>query len=534
MELRGIWGALLGAITAAPLIAIFYLGHAIASLPFVPFDIFDWMARSLPGGVLTFGIDSLVKVIRGLSLGDTASVSKSAEHAMAIVGCVLTAAVAGAIFFALRPRGERSALAGTILGAVLGVPLGLLSAKMNATAGATVAMGFIWVVLAFASWGVCLEWLRWRLSIAGELPTREPIEAGERIDRRRMIVRVIGASAAVTAAGVAAGTIAGFDRSKRLSTSAKRWSETHALPNAAATVKPVPGTRPELTPLERHYRIDIDSMPMMIDAKNWALRISGLVEKPLELTLQDIRGRYEPMHQFVTLSCISNPVGGDLVGTTRWTGASMQRVLPDLGLRRSATHLKMSSADGFYEVLPLATIMADPRVMLTYDWDGVPLLPEHGFPLRIYIPNLYGMKQPKWIASIEGIDHEEPGYWVVRGWDAQARMKATSVIDVIASNHIETRGARRVVPVGGIARAGDRGISKVEVKVDDGPWQLAESRTPLSSTTWVLWRYEWPYAAGRHTFTVRCFDGKGTPQIETEAPPHPSGASGLHSRTVEL
>lgn len=534
MRSGGAWGALLGAVTAAPLTGIFYLGHALAPLPFVPFDAFDWMARRLPGGVLTFGIDSLVRVIRGLRLGDTASVSKSAEHAIAIAIFLLSAATAGAVYFPLRRRGKANALAGTIVGAVLGVPLALVSASMSPATGATVTVGFIWVVLAFTLWGVSLEWLRWRLVTAGGPAAEEPGVAGGRIDRRQMIARVFGASAALTAIGVAAGTIAGFDRSKRRSTSAQRWSETHPLPNAAAAVKPVPGTRPEFTPLDRHYRIDIDAMPVVIDATHWTLRVAGLVKNPLELTLEDIRGRYEPMHQFVTLSCISNPIGGDLVGTTRWTGASMQRILPGLGLRPAATHLKISSADGFYEVVSIAAIMADPRVMLTYDWDGVPLLPEHGFPLRIYIPNLYGMKQPKWIASMEAIDHDEAGYWVVRGWDATARMKATSVIDVIASDHIETRGGRRVVPVGGIARAGDRGISRVEVRVDDGPWQPAELRTPLSSTTWVIWRYEWPLAPGRHTFTVRCFDGKGTPQIEAEAPPHPSGASGLHSRTVKL
>jgi DMSO/TMAO reductase YedYZ molybdopterin-dependent catalytic subunit len=130
------------------------------------------------------------------------------------------------------------------------------------------------------------------------------------------------------------------------------------------------------------------------------------------------------MHQFVTLSCISNPVGGDLTGTTRWTGVSLQRLLPDLRLAPNATHLKIRSADGFYEIVPLEVITSDKRVMLTYAWDGVPLPREHGFPLRIYLPGLYGMKQPKWIESIEATDHWEPGYWVVRGWDKVARMKA--------------------------------------------------------------------------------------------------------------
>jgi DMSO/TMAO reductase YedYZ molybdopterin-dependent catalytic subunit len=192
-----------------------------------------------------------------------------------------------------------------------------------------------------------------------------------------------------------------------------RWSTTHLLPNASAAVKPAPGTRPEFTPLERHYRIDINTIPPAVDGQQWRLKIDGLVEKPLALALQDLR-RYPPSNQFITLSCISNPVGGDLIGTTRWTGLSLQRLLPDLQLKPGATHLKIRSADQFFEIVALDAIKADERIMLAYEWDGVPLTREHGFPLRIYIPDIHGMKQPKWIESIEVIDHWEPGYGCAR------------------------------------------------------------------------------------------------------------------------
>jgi hypothetical protein len=307
------------------------------------------------------------------------------------------------------------------------------------------------------------------------------------------------------------------------------------LPNAAAEVKPAPGARPEFTPLEQHYQIDINTIPPAINKDGWRLKISGLVESPLAFTLDDLRGKYEPLHQFITLACISNPIGGDLIGTTRWTGVSLQRLLPDLRLKPEATHLKIRSADGFFEVVPLETVRSDERVMLTYAWDGAPLLTGHGFPLRIYIPDRYGMKQPKWIVSIEATDHWEPGYWVERGWDAQARMKATSVIDTVSVDMMIVQAdARTLVPIGGIAHAGARGVSKVEVQVDGGEWREAQLRTPLSGMTWVIWRYDWPFQKGRHTFTVRCYDGAGSPQIVEEAPPAPSGASGLHSKSVML
>src|SRR6476659_1410199 len=202
----------------------------------------------------------------------------------------------------------------------------------------------------------------------------------------------------------------------------------HPLPNADASVKPVPGTRPEFTPLERHYRIDIDTIPPVVNPQRWRLNVDGLVEKPLTLTLDELQ-RFEPMHQFITLSCISNPVGGDLIGTTRWTGVSLQRLLPELGLLPEATHLRIDAADGFFEYVSLETLRSDERCQLCYAWDGLPLTREHGFPLRIYLPDRFGMKQPKWITSLRAVSNWEPGYWVERGWSREALMKATSVID---------------------------------------------------------------------------------------------------------
>ncbi len=283
-------------------------------------------------------------------------------------------------------------------------------------------------------------------------------------------------------------------------------------------MKPVPGTRAELTPVPDHYRIDINTAPPVVLEGSWRLKIGGLVAQPSMFTLDQLRS-YEPLHQFITLSCISNLVGGDLIGTTRWTGVSLKRLLPELKLLPNATHLKIRSADGFYEVVALDTIHADDRAMLAYAWDGVPLTVKHGFPLRIYIPDRYGMKQPKWIESIDAIDRWEPGYWVARDWDREARMKATSVIDTIAVDMmIGQAGQGTRLPIGGIAHAGVRGISKVEVRVDEGEWQAAQLRTPLSGQTWVIWRYEWPMQKGKHSFTVRCFDGAGVAQIVEEAP----------------
>ena len=543
-------GATVGLLLTAPLMAIFYLGSRAAELPFVPFDLFEWVTHRLPGAVVTRGIEALVAVIGALNLGSTDVAAKYAEQLMAVAGLLAAGAIAAALLFAVRRGwGAPAGWGGVLLGIAAGVLMGLISRSIDGTR-ATTAAQTLWVLAIWAGWGAALDWAYRRLATTPEPMLPHPEIPGpevsrpdirdtsgpgpdlgtvERLDRRRFLIRLGGAAAAITVSGAAVGMIVG-PRPGRVASPSRRWSEDHALPNAGAALQPAPGTRPEFTPLDEHYRIDINLLPPVINEETWALEVRGLVHSPTRLTLADLRNNFRPMHQFVTLACISNEIGGDLIGTTRWTGVSMRRLLPHLRLLPEATHLKIVSADRFYEVVSLETINADERVMLTYAWDGVPLPTRHGFPLRIYIPDRYGMKQPKWITSIIALDSWEAGYWVVRGWDREARMEATAVIDTVALDSVtRTADGRTLVPVGGIVHAGARGISRVEVRVDDGEWRDAQLRTPLSRTTWVLWRYDWPFEEGSHRFTVRCYDGEGRPQVTQPSPPHPDGATGLHS-----
>src|SRR5262249_55373154 len=194
----------------------------------------------------------------------------------------------------------------------------------------------------------------------------EGAAAVERVDRRQFVVRLGGAAATISVAGATVVALSGATR-RRSAASGRAWSADHPLPNSDAAVGPAPGTRRELTPLEDHYRIDINTTVPRVDEASWRLKVGGMVERPVELTLGQIPA-YEPIHKFVTLACISNPVGGSLIGTTRWTGVSLRRLLADLNLKPGATHLRLSSADGFYEVVALETVLADERVMLAYDW----------------------------------------------------------------------------------------------------------------------------------------------------------------------
>jgi hypothetical protein len=270
-------------------------------------------------------------------------------------------------------------------------------------------------------------------------------------------------------------------------------------------------------------------VPPVIDGGSWQLESAGLFRNPRPLSLQDLIA-YPAVTQPITLSCISNRVAGDLIGTSYWTGARLRDVLEDLGLQPEASALYVEAEDGFYETV-VAEDMMDERTLLVYAMNGETLPVEHGFPLRIYIPNRYGMKQPKWIVRIEAIEAWLPGYWVERSWSREARPQIVSVIDTIS----EQATADGVAPVGGIAWAGDRGISRVEVQVDDGPWQEVQLRTPpLSGLTWVQWRFDWQATPGRHTLAVRATDGSGALQIAEVQGVRPDGATGYHSVTARI
>jgi hypothetical protein len=266
-----------------------------------------------------------------------------------------------------------------------------------------------------------------------------------------------------------------------------------------------------------------------------------MVDNPLMLDLETIRSNFPSRDQFVTLSCISGRIGTTLISTTMWTGASLQDLLAEAQVQEGARYLEITSGDGFHETVDLDLINSDERIMLCYGWDGNQLPVDHGFPLRIWIPDRYGMKQPKWITGIEVIDEYREGYWVERNWDEVAQVKTTSVIDtvavnaiVVAVNAIVENDGQSFVPIGGIAFSGARGISNVEMRVDGGPWEPALLRSPLSETTWVIWRYEWPFADGEHVFEIRCTEADGTRQIEEVNEARPSGATGLHQEQVDL
>jgi DMSO/TMAO reductase YedYZ molybdopterin-dependent catalytic subunit len=528
-------GALLGGLTSLAVIGLSYLGERLARLPFIPLDVFDWLARVLPGAVINLTIDTMVRIITAAKIGPTWAVAKMAEQFMGMSLFVLAGIVfGGALTLLGRRRPERIPLMGMAGGLIL----------LAIALAAEVAVGFppagplqsgLWLAVLFLSWGAVLS--------AAVRAAVRPGEPGPDPARRHFLWLVgLGSfTVAVSALGAkvlsrnegprdpgrpqsADGGLLESDQTSGPAASPS-WKELEAR------TEPAPGTRAELTPLKDFYRIDINTRPPKLDGSAWRLDIRGLVERPLSLSLAEVRSR-RAVHQAATLSCISNPIGGDLISTGVWTGVRLKDILAAAGLLPGARAIAIKSADGFYESVGLAEAMDD-RTLLVHSMNGEPLTAAHGFPLRIFIPGHYGMKQPKWITSLEAVDREGPGYWVDRGWDKTAGPNTTSVIDAVAARHPDNRTG--LVPVGGIAYAGQRGISKVEVQVDGGPWTAAELRTPpLGPLTWVQWRFDWPAAAGHHVLKVRAYDGRGVLQEIGEKGTFPAGATGIHEMAANI
>ena len=534
-------GLLSGVLLSAPLTALLYLADKLAGLPFVPFALFDWIAKVLPGSIVTFGIDVMIDGMRMLGMSVAGS-AKTAEQIGATILFFLIGVGIGTVFMVvLKWRNADPMFSyGLIAAAVFGVPMIAVSLPMGQSTADPVMTVVVLMVL-FIGWGLAFIPLYRRLLLdPNRLETEEEIRWAKSINRRQFLVRVGTATATITVLGGGLGGMLARTERQQLVDAVDESGESAVqsnappLPNANDTVKPAPGTRPEYTAVEDHYKVFIRSEPTYIDGATWVLPIIGMVDNPLALTLDQIRNNYESRDQFVTLSCISGRIATSLISTTWWTGVSLQKILADAQVQEGARHLVITSGDGFHETVDLDLIASDERIMLAYAWDGNPIPFDHGFPLRIWLPDRYGMKQPKWITGMEVTADYRPGYWVVRDWDEVAQVKATSVIDTVAVDNIVERDGQMLVPVGGIAFSGARGISKVEVQVDSGPWEEAELRTPLSETTWVIWRYDWPFQPGKHTFAVRCAEADGTPQIEEVRGNRPSGATGIHRRQTKM
>jgi DMSO/TMAO reductase YedYZ molybdopterin-dependent catalytic subunit len=377
------------------------------------------------------------------------------------------------------------------------------------------------------AWGAAMGWL-----LRDSLVVR-PVPAAAGVSRRDVLYLVGTAALALIAGAVGLGYLLSGRKPipaavptaiTPVSTATGGQAASPPQSVLAARIQPAPGTRSEITPNADFYRVDIDTVPPSVDVASWRLELGGLVDSPMSLTLDEIRAR-PAVSQYITLSCISNPIGGDLISTTLITGLRLRDLLQEAGLQSGVQSLAIESADGFFESVSMQDMM-DERTVLVYEMNEAPLPGPHGYPLRLYIPSHYGMKQPKWIIRMNATDAQPTGYWEQRGWSQQAVVRTTSVIDNVAVGQPDPDTGN--LPIGGIAYSGALGISKVEIQIDQGPWVEAELRDPpLSSLTWVQWRYDWPPQSGGHVAGVRAYDGNGNLQITESQGSFPDGATGI-------
>jgi DMSO/TMAO reductase YedYZ molybdopterin-dependent catalytic subunit len=293
------------------------------------------------------------------------------------------------------------------------------------------------------------------------------------------------------------------------------------------------GLTPIVMPNDRFYRIDTAFIPPSVDRDTWRLRVLGLVDRTVELSYAELTA-LPLVEQFVTIACVSNEVGGNLVGNAKWTGVPLRTVLEMAGVQSSADQLVGRSIDGFTVGMPVEWVMDTSRVpMIAVAMNDAPLPREHGYPARLIVPGLYGyVSATKWVTELELTRFDQfEAFWVPRGWAAKAPILTQSRIDVPQNGSSVKAGH---VPIAGVAWAPDRGIAKVEVRIDGGEWAATRLSTPISKATWVQWLYDWTATAGSHTIEVRATDGTGDIQTDQETPPPPDGARGHHTISVNV
>ena len=487
--LRGFgWGCVGG----VAVVALMYYASLLLGLRTLPALLSGPFLALMPGFVFGFLIDTLQHA------------GKVVEEAGLIVLIVLALGALGALSF-VAGAGRRwtylpfaFAFAAWLIVSVLLLPAGGVGILGLNDGPATPV---VWATL-FAIYAVVLQY--------GEQPV-----PGVDLGRRRLLSGVPVAIVAVSVGGLAFRLVPG-------------WAQAIFNPPGSG----FSGPSPAITPVENFYVVSKNFVDPSVSASGWSLRVDGLVDNPLRLTLDDLHAR-PAATEYVTLECVSNNVGGDQISTGKFAGLRLSALVSEARPRESASWVAFHAADGYTESVPLSLVEATPEILVAHTLDDAPLPASHGFPARILIPGHYGMKGPKWLDAITLSSAETRGYWEQQGWDRDAVVKTTSRIDVPRDGDIVRIGA---IQVAGIAFAGTRGVSKVEYSTDGGSsWKEAEMDPPLSPLTWVLWRATWsPGSEGSYKIVVRATDGSGAQQDAKGAPSYPNGAGGYHAVSISV
>jgi DMSO/TMAO reductase YedYZ molybdopterin-dependent catalytic subunit len=495
---------LAGFLATACALATLWMGSLVfARALFVPGAVAELIVRNTPGDVATFFIELLQHwALRLLT-------------AAAVAGCLLV----GTQAFVATARGSkpRPYFTGGLLAAASGLVL-LAEPDGLAPLPALAVLAAAALVYGRAAAGI--------FRLASTADTQ--VDGGRR--------RALGVGIAWTAALVVGGGALGW-LVRRVAS--PNTDVPLAAPDVPARVPEragwpgVEGLTPEVTSPAEHYVVDINLYRPSIEVSDWTLEVKGKVRNRLALSFAELQKRFEIVEEYAVLTCVSNEVGGPLVGHSLWGGVRLGDVLDAAGAAPGAVDIVFGAADGYSDSIP-ADLARDPSVILAMAQNRRPLTRDHGFPCRLRVPPIYGMKNVKWITSIEVVGSDYLGYWQQRGWSDRATVRTQSRIDTAGEMFSAAVGTPTWVA--GVAWAGDRGISMVEVSTDGGEtWSEARLREPIGPLSWRQWLYRWtPEQAGAAVVMCRATDGVGATQTAHSAPPHPAGATGRHEVTVEV
>lgn len=487
--------------TALALAFMWVVSALVPGVPFPPAAVADLMVRATPGDLSTFFIEILDHwALRLLSLG-------------VLVGTLALGAEL------LRGTASKDKLRSFPTGGLLAL-VAVLVSMAAPSEGTNVPATAVMAAIAGLLYGGLARSIYLTSSAQSDWGRRRTLRFG------------FGGAIAVALGGAVIGWFArsfqGPNRNVRLVAPAPPAviPEREPFPD-------IPGLTPEVTSAQDHYVVDIDLVTPSVEAAEWVLEVRGEVDSPIRLTFEELQQRFPIVEEYSTLGCVSNEVGGNLVGNSAWGGVRLADILDVAGVRDGAVDVVFHATDGYSDSITLEAAR-DPHVILAVSQNRRPLLQEHGFPCRVRVPSIYGMKNVKWLETIEVVNHDYQGYWMMRGWSDEAVVKTESRIDVAGVEQDALVGEETWIA--GVAWAGDRGISKVEVTVDGGrTWNEAMLKEAIGPLTWRLWAHRWsPEARGTVTVACRATDGNGDTQTAKSTDPHPDGASGYHRFEVNV
>jgi DMSO/TMAO reductase YedYZ molybdopterin-dependent catalytic subunit len=475
-------------------------------------------------------IDSAPAAVKNFAISTFGSHDKT----VLIAGILVVLAVFAALIGVAAMRRLGYGLAGLAVFTLIGLvavgtrpdvsAVNVLPVLLGAVAGAIVMTRLVRAASAAEQAGPAPE--------APSAPAAPPA-SGEQSRRRFLIT----ASVAVGVGGASA--LIG-QRLAQPSSAVIRARATLRIPRPARPAPPLPagsdlrisGLSPFVTPNASFYRVDTTLLLPEVDPANWQLRIHGMVDREITVTFADLL-RMPLIEHYITLCCVSNPVGGPYIGNARWLGASLAGLLRSARIRSGADQLLCTSVDGFTSGTPVQVVMDGRDALLAVAMNGTPLPVAHGFPARMVVPGLYGyVSATKWVTDINVTTFADAqAYWVSHGWSQRAPIKTESRIDV-PNGSARLRAGR--TQVAGVAWAQHKGIDAVEVRVDRGPWHHARMAAVPGIDTWRQWVWDWDAAPGSHLIEARATDATGYTQTPIPVPPEPNGATGYPMVTASV